>query len=165
MRDTTRAARLVTHRGPLSCITTRKTSHGRYIDENCFDVPAEGYGVGWQRGRRLAIEILDDLGRSRLIYGGSRFLDVVIAASAATADEGEVSRRGAAVGLLRTLESLLQAVSRGEGWRAFIESQIAATDAWERKDRARKAAEGQAFARRMEIAKAAKARASREVRP
>jgi len=151
--------RIVVTRGALSCITHRRTAHGKWIDDDYFDVPNEDYTDGCLTGQRLAAELV------RALASGSPAFDAmdVIAAAGVAWNEprGDRGRKGAAVGFLRALEPLLLAIAAPACRVGVIEEQIKRSLQWQRDDAERKQTRRHDFARRMEIAKAAKARTRR----
>jgi len=147
--------RIVVTRGWLSCITTRRTARGKWIDCDYFDVPNEDYGDGCLTGQRLAAELV------RALATGSGSFDAMNVVAAAGVAWNEPcagrGRRGAGVGFLRALEPLLVAIAApGVEW---IDKQLECGLRWRREEAERRQTRRHDFARRMEIAKAAKARA------
>jgi hypothetical protein len=149
-------ARVVIKRGPLSCITRQETTRGAWLSDNCFDVPAEDYGEGNLTGCRIAAEFMRAAAEGKK---GFDPLDVIKDACKALDERDKSGRRGAAVGFMRTLEELLVGLAPAVMRTGYIENQIEQSLKWRRETAERKAAEGLDFARRMEIAKAAKAHA------
>ena len=161
------ARRTVKTRGAISCITIERTAHGRSVGDEHFDVPAEDYGDGNVTGYRLASEFMDAIKTGK---PGFDSLQVIADACKAlkerdfsTSGDALKSRRGAAVGFLRTLEDLLGWVARAGIHERYIERSIEHYAECERKAAQTEKDERANFARRMEVAKAAKAQARRAI--
>lgn len=158
------AHRTVTERGPLSCIVHTRAARRRWLHTSHFDVPAECYGAGNVTGMRIAAEFMRAVRSGR---PGFDPLAVIVDACLAlresdgtpsSCDVDSPSKRGAAVGFLRLMEEFIKAASNyGEN---YIDGRIKHLEVMERKSQDEAKARGAAFARRMEIAKAAKARAA-----
>lgn len=147
----------VTERGPLSCISFKKTKRGRYVGFSYFDVPAESYGDGCLTGVRLASELMDH------IKSGEQGFDMlsVIEGAVEALDPAHIehSRRGAAVGFLRMIEKVLFACARAGIHEAFIEREISQVLDVRRKLEQDAAIARAEFVSRMKSAKAEKKRA------
>ena len=161
------ARRTVKTRGAISCITVERTARGRYVGIEHFDVPAEDYGDGNMTGYRLASEFMAAIKAGTPGFGS---LQVILAACKVlgerdygTSGEMPKSRCGAAAGFLHTLNSLLVWVARSGIHEGFIEQIIENGTEWRRKCAQTERDERANFARRMEIAKAAKAQARRAI--
>lgn len=154
--------RTVKRRGAISCITFESTPRGGYVGAEHFDVPAEDYGDGNMTGMRLAAEFMDAIKMRAPLDS----LQVIVDACKVF-DEGspfvDPSRRGAAVGFLRTLEGLLVMVARAGVHEHYIARDIERGVEWRRKDAQARKEKRENFLRRMEIAKAAKAQARRAI--
>jgi hypothetical protein len=155
------APRVVIKRGPLSCITRRETTRGAWLSDNCFDVPAEDHFDGNLTGYRIAAECMQAIAEGK---GGFGLLWVIKDACKALDERGEpTGRQGAAIAFMRTLEELLISLAPALMRTRYIENKIENALEWRRETAERKAAEGLDFARRMEIAKAGKARARKAI--
>lgn len=166
-RARAQTSRTVKARGALSCITVEKTARGRYVGSEHFDVPAEEYGDGNMTGYRLAAEFLAAVKTGTPGFDPLQVIEDACKAlgerDGGTAGEARKSRRGAAVGFLRPLESLLVMVARAGMHERYIEQLIERGAEWRRKQTTAEKDEKSNFARRMEIAKAAKAQARRAI--
>ena len=156
------APRTVKKRGAISCVTIERTARGAYVSAEHFDVALEDYGDGNITGMRLAAEFMAAIKMRAPLDS----LQVIVDACKAF-DDGhpfrDPSRRGAAVGFLRTLEGLLVMVARAGAHEPYIAYQIERGTEWRRKEAQAKKDEKANFVRRMEIAKAAKAQARRAI--
>ena len=158
------ARRTVKTRGAISGITVERTARGRYVGVEHFDVPAEDYEAGNMTGFRLASEFMAAMKTGTL---GVDSLRVIVDASKALGDgtSGQLlkSRRGAAEGFLGTLAILLVWVARAGIHERLIEKLIERAPELMRKEAQIQKDKKENFARRMEIAKAAKAQARRAI--
>ena len=159
-RQTERGEKFVTKRGALSCIAETWTTRGRYVGRTYFDVPAETYVAGNLTGLRIAAEFMQEAETAN--PDSSALFDVMKDAFGALGEPDEAfGRRGAAVGFLRVIEQYVIAAARTMPHEQFIAQRIEWLVDYEREYAERVKAEKMEFARRMEIAKAAKARARR----
>ena len=167
-RAKAQASRTVKERGAISCITVERTARGRYVRAEHFDVPAEEYFEGNMTGHRLASEFLAAIKAGTPGFDPLQVIEDACKAlgerdDGGTAGEARKSRRGAAVGFLRPLESLLVMVARAGMHERYIDQMIKRTAEWRREQAKAEKDEKSNFARRMEIAKAAKAQARRAI--
>lgn len=149
------ANKTVTHHTGLSFVTDEVGPRGRLIGTNFFDVPHEDYGNGWITGMKAAREMLDWMrGQKEFCL---IFPEIMNAAYAAAKEFEESSRRGAAVGFMRTLEQMLivsaQHIDYAKGIDRQIERQERIDAQLERRETERRLD----FVARMKEAKAKKA--------
>lgn len=159
-RQTKRGEKFVTKRGALSCITEKWTTEGRYVGSTYFDVPAETYGAGNLTGLRIAAEFMREAETANP-RRNDLFEVMKDAFGALGAPDAAFGRRGAAVGFSSVIEEYVLAAARTFQHEKFIAQRIEWLVDYEREYAERVKAEKMEFARRMEIAKAAKARARR----
>ena len=151
---------LVTTRGAISCIKYTRTSRGKYVENDFFDVPAEEYSDGNLTGYKIAAEFM------RALENGDRKFDplqIILGACKVAEDNEARGRSGAAVGFLRTLEEFIVFAAIHARGQQYIERKIERIEQWRRENAEEQKAERANFARRMEIAKAGKAHALRVI--
>lgn len=156
-RERAMSSKTATERGAISCILYTK-SRGQVVECDLFNVPLdEDYGAGNLTGMRLAAEFMQAIKCAS--PGLPRFdaLGVITDACVALGEDGN-PRRGAAVGFLRMLESFLMFAATRCDHQGHVARAVERHLEFDRKQAADIKQEKLDFVRRMEIAKAAKAR-------
>jgi hypothetical protein len=145
--------------GLPSCIQWKRVGRLWRVDDY-FAVPDQDYFDGYRTGQRIAIEFAEWI--AGMPDGGPIDAIRFIAAACRAFDTpGRLGPRGAAAGFLREVETWLSAVGRTRFALSSAQSSLARSLRDEEYLEARERAKKLDFARRMEIAKAAKARSAR----